>query len=180
MRITQKEVRELFDYHESGVLIRRKDGGGTAKKNNIAGCINAIGYRVINIKNKLYLAHRLIWLWHNGYMPELCIDHINQIRDDNRIENLRESSWSCNLRNTGNQKDTTSGVKGVSLDKRRNTWNAYITIHRKRINIGQSKNFCEAVCLRLAAEQCVDWHGSYSTSPAYVYIKNVLQVGQRI
>lgn len=52
---------------------------------SVAGSKNSLGYVQIKISGKLYHAHRLAWLYVYGYMPEKEIDHINRIRDDNRI-----------------------------------------------------------------------------------------------
>jgi len=48
------------------------------------------GYLMFRLKGKAYLVHRVIWELHYGKIPDgLVIDHINHIKDDNRIENLR-------------------------------------------------------------------------------------------
>jgi len=76
------------------------------------------GYILLSIRkdNKLYFAlgHQFAFVYENGHLPEI-IDHINTIRDDNRIENLREANYSINNFNR-------SGVKGYTFDKSRNKW----------------------------------------------------------
>lgn len=58
------------------------------------------GYIRINIKNKVYSAHRLIWEAFNGPIPEeKVVDHINGNRSDNRLENLRLVTQSENVEN---------------------------------------------------------------------------------
>ena len=84
------------------------------------------------------------------------------------------ASQSCNLRNTGNFAHNTSGVKGVSWSKLTNKWEACIKINRKKKHLGMYKNFDDAVCARLAGEQCLDWEGCDSNSPAYLYVKEML------
>lgn len=79
---------------------------------------NSLGYVQIKISGKLYHAHRLAWLYVYGYMPEKEIDHINRIRDDNRIANLREATSQLNSLNTGIYKNNTSGSKGIYYNKR--------------------------------------------------------------
>jgi len=172
MSITFERVRELFDYRKDGKLIRKTNIIYRAKKGDVAGTDNKNKYNRICADCRQYYTHRLVWLWHHGYMPENNLDHINRIKSDNRIENLREVSRQCNLRNTGNHRDNKSGVKGVRTDKRWDVWQAWITINRKKCWLGDHKCFDEAVLHRLAAEQCLDWDGCDSSSPAYRYAIN--------
>lgn len=57
------------------------------------------GYKRGFIFGNRYLAHRVAWLWYYGNWPVEEIDHLNHIRDDNRIENLREVSREENSKN---------------------------------------------------------------------------------
>lgn len=79
----------------------------------IAGHPAQDGYRTIMIDGQAYKAHRLAWLLHTGAWPKEQIDHINRIRDDNRIENLREATKSQNQINSGIYKNNKSGYRGV-------------------------------------------------------------------
>ena len=93
MQITYDRVKELFGY-KNGQLIWRVSKG-RARGGNIAGTTCPIhGYTIVQVDNKQYKSHRLIWLWHNGYFPENNLDHIDQNRANNKIENLREASSS--------------------------------------------------------------------------------------
>ena len=168
MSITYKRVKELFNYKDGNLLWKVRKAKST-KIGDIAGCTNDRGYSVIQVDRKLYQTHRLIWLWHHGYLPEGGLDHTNRIRDDNRIENLREVSNQCNVRNTGNYKTNKSGVKGVYWYERRNRWCSFITVYDKNYHLGRFESFDEAVLHRLAAEQCLDWSNCDSSSPAYKY-----------
>lgn len=93
--ITQQEIKELFDYRADGVLIWRKRLSNRIHPGQPANNKNDLGYIRVRIYGKLYKAHRLIYLYHYGYMPDM-VDHINQNKSDNRIENLRETSKSLN------------------------------------------------------------------------------------
>ena len=123
----------------------------------------------------MYLAHRIIWLGSYGYFPENEIDHINGIRNDNRLCNLREVSRQCNQRNKNIGIKKISGVKGVCWDKSKNKsknkWKVQIRINNKTYNIGHFINFDEAVCHRLAVEQCLNWNKCENNSSAYQYVK---------
>ena len=161
-RLTQERVRELFDYRDGELFW--KTGGG------VAGGLNSNGYLRIGVDGKKHYAHRVIWLWNNGYLPEKGIDHINRDRVDNRIENLRESGQTCNLRNTDNRKTNTSGVKGVYWGADNGKWRAQIMVAGKCHYLGSHIDFFEAVCHRLAAEQALGWAGCDDCSPAFQYV----------
>ena len=88
---------------------------------------NGNGYLVGRIDGQKYYAHRVIWALHNGRWPAHGIDHINGVRDDNRIVNLREATAAENSRNARRPTNNTSGVKGVSLFKATGRWEAYIS-----------------------------------------------------
>ena len=168
--LTQDRVRELLDYNaDTGEFIWRVSRG-KAREGSVAGNVNNNGYMRIKIYRKEHLAHRLAWLWSFGYFPEHQIDHINRDRADNRIENLREVSRSCNLRNSKLSVDNTSGVKGVSWDKIDKRWRAHIKINGKTICLGLHETLIDAACHRLAAEQAEGWSGCDSSSPAFKYV----------
>lgn len=172
--ITQEKLSQNLDYNPETGIFRWKISIGAVKKGDIAGYKRLDGYCAIKIERKTYKAHRLAWLYVYGYFPENEIDHINRIKNDNRICNLREVSHQCNMRNSKKPKNNTSGVKGISWYKKIQKWEARIKINRKTKHLGKYKDFDDAVCARLAAEQCVDWSGCDSSSPAFQYVQKML------
>lgn len=167
--LTQERVKELFDYKD-GTLVRKKKTSNRVCVGDVVGCQNSRGYLHVKADCGNHKVHRLIWLWHHGYMPENHIDHINRNPLDNHIENLREVGDVCNQRNTGNRIDNNSGVKGVSWFSSCGKWMARIKILGKDRYIGLHADFLEAVCHRLAYEQCLGWSGCDDRSPAYKYV----------
>ena len=100
-----------------------------------AGCLSKDGYIRIRIYGKHYLAHRLLYFVETGnFVKE--IDHINKIRSDNRILNLREATRQQNGWNRSVRKDSSSGVKGVVFHPEANKWRAQIKINGKTKHIG--------------------------------------------
>ena len=83
--ITYAKVLELFDYKNNELYW--KVSTGRSKVGKKAGCVDGDGYIAIGFNNRDYKAHQLIFLINKGYIPKE-IDHINGIRNDNRIENL--------------------------------------------------------------------------------------------
>ena len=170
-KLTQARIKHLFNYRADGNLIRRILTSNCVSVGDVVGCLGNDGRLHSQVDRKIYLNHRLIWLWHKGYFPEHEIDHIDRDKLNNRIENLREVTRTCNLRNTGNRSNNVSGVKGVCWYKRHEKWLSTIRVARKSINLGYHVDFLEAVCHRLAGEQALDWEGCDSSSPAYQYVK---------
>lgn len=169
------QLKSILDYNpNTGIFKWKISNSNRIKPGDIAGILTQ-GYCKIGINGKLYLAHHLAWFYVYGYFPENEIDHINRNGTDNRIENLREVSRICNARNTKNRSNNTSGIKGVSFHKQTNKWQVQITVNQKRISLGCHDEFDEAVCYRLVAEQCFNWKGCDSISPAYNYVKNTIQ-----
>lgn len=82
------------------------------------------------------MAHRLAWMIVNGKFPDFEIDHINRVRDDNRISNLREATSSQNGYNTKIREDNSSGIRGVNWYPKYNKWRAHINEGGKTVTIG--------------------------------------------
>lgn len=117
--LTVERAKELLNYcPETGAFTRRIGGKG-ASKGATAGCKREEGYRVISVAGKRYYSHRLAWFIAHGAWPIEQIDHINGIRDDNRLVNLREASNSLNSQNLRSpQANNKSGYLGVSFDRK--------------------------------------------------------------
>lgn len=133
MELTQARVRELFDYLDDGNLIWRITNSNRAKAGSIAGSVRDDGYRVIRADGKRYYAHRIIFLWHHGEMPEL-VDHRDTNPSNNRIGNLRKCDG---IGNQGNRKGSRSNLpKGVDWKPRIGKWQARITVNKRFVHLG--------------------------------------------
>ena len=102
-------IQKYFVYQKDGSF-ERKD------RKNSKGSLDKDGYLIIKIKGKQYKAHRLVYAYHHGKFPAKEIDHINRVRTDNRIENLRECTRIENIKNSkksgfGVYIDKTKGLK---------------------------------------------------------------------
>lgn len=143
--LTQKYLRETLHYDsETGVFTWRIPPARNVKEGSVAGCLTNHGYIQIGVKNKLYMAHRLAWLYVYGKWPTNLIDHINGIRCDNRITNLREATSAENQYNMSKAKNNTSGVKGVTWSRLHKRWRAQCRVNGKIYRLGLFKDICEA------------------------------------
>jgi len=149
--ITQGELKELLDYDpRTGIFIWKGKKGSRACKGKTAGTTDAYGYIVIRINNVLYKAHRLAWFYTHGEWPETNLDHINRIKNDNRIKNLRVASQSLNMHNV-KRLATNSGFVGVSWDSYRNKWVSRIKVDYKTKFLGRFDRKCDAIAARKSA-----------------------------
>ena len=109
-------AKEFFNYDpDTGRITWRVRSGKKVKIGDVAGSINGEGYMQIRFKGKGHYAHRVIWLLVTGKWPENDIDHINGIRDDNRLSNIRAATRGENNQNMKPYSNT--GISGITLEK---------------------------------------------------------------
>lgn len=136
---TQEELKIMFDYTADGALIW-KINNKRARIGNVAGTRNA-RTTIVTINYKSYNLHRLIFIWHHGYIPAF-VDHINGNSFDNRIENLRVCTPSGNNRNSKsrlfkNGVACSSKFKGVTKCNQTGKWRAAINVNGRTLHLGR-------------------------------------------
>jgi hypothetical protein len=166
--VTQERLRELFEYRE-GKLYWKKVKTGV--KRMLAGCRNSNGYWEIGIDRRVYKRHNLIFLYHNGYVPEI-VDHIDNDSTNDRIENLRAATIQDNARNarpykTQGGKPVSSKWKGIQKRsyKRRDggitySYMACIRVDGKTKSLGCYK--CECDAAMVYNEKAAELFGSFA------------------
>lgn len=125
-----------------------------------AGTKRPDGYRHVRIYGKIYQEHIVIWCMLKGEWPTLLIDHENEVRDDNRIENLRLATRAQNAVNTGKWSTNTSGYKGISFNKASKKWVANISVNKKLIHLGSFSSVEEANTAY--KEAAIFYHGEFA------------------
>lgn len=102
------------------------------------------GYARGSIFGRKHLAHRVIWALTTGRWPQEAIDHIDGNPANNRIDNLREATKAENAQNIARSRRNTSGFTGVAYIKRRDKWQAIITVDGRHHFLGEFKTKEEA------------------------------------
>ena len=157
-------VKLYLDYNkETGHLTWIRKPSNKVVVGERAGCqVHDRDARTIKLFGEMYIEHRLIWFMETGHWPLGDIDHINHNESDNRWENLRDVTHAENTLNCSKRSDNKSGVTGVWLDKRHNTW--ICEIQNKRLGIRKNKHFKtfeEAVSQRKQWEQELGFHKNH-------------------
>lgn len=158
--IIPEEIREYLRY-EDGKLYWTKKPCSKVIEGDEAGCLcNSTGYIVIGFKGKLYRAHRVVWFLVKGQQPSETLDHINNKKSDNRIENIRAVTTAQNTQNSSLSIKNSSGVKGVYWHKSTNKWMARIATEGKTKFIGRFTDLSEAEKAIKDARKIL--HGEYA------------------
>jgi hypothetical protein len=133
--ITYQRLTEVLSYSDQTGLFKwiKKT---SIRCSDIVGHKTKSGYIVIRIDGRLYRAHQLAWMYVYKQFPIKFIDHINLVRDDNRICNLRLVTKKQNSENRVN-KNTSTGIRGIIWDKQRKKYAAYISQNNKTIGLGR-------------------------------------------
>lgn len=151
-KLTARRVRELLIYDPlTGLFLWRVNRTGSARAGTIAGTLDTDGYRQIRIDGRLYLAHRLAWLYVHGRWPRSDLDHCDLDRDHNAIENLRPCTQSENNANTRVRSDNILGRKGVTYDAQRKRYRARIRKRGRLYHLGWFKRIEDAAAAYAAA-----------------------------
>lgn len=135
--ISISELKDRLSYDaETGFFYWVKPTHGAVSPGKKAGSRHYSGYIKLMVNGKLYQGHRLAWFYTHGTWPNHQIDHINGVRDDNRLCNLREATRSENLQNKKKYRNNSSGLVGVSWHKITGKFSAYIRVNNRQIHLG--------------------------------------------
>lgn len=135
--VTRELLMSLFNYDcTTGIFTHTERRSGVVF-GSVAGSLNADGYVHISVYKRKYPAHVLAWIYVYGIHPKDEIDHIDGVRNNNRISNLRAATRLQNQQYISKiQTNNKSGVRGVCWNKQKNKWMASISSKGKSIHIG--------------------------------------------
>ena len=157
LAISHDYVLSAFDYQD-GNLIRKI--GRVNEIGQVAGYVHkASGYIHVKINTKAFKAHRLVFLYHYGYLPE-CVDHIDGDKANNRIENLRAATKEENCQNQKVRSTNKSGCKGVKWNNISKKWQVGICKNYKNIHLGIYEDLELASLVAIEATELI--HGRFS------------------
>lgn len=149
--LQEKLRRELHYDPETGQFSRACDGPVKKAGETVGSFNKRLGYVTVNWQGKNQYAHRLAWLHVHGEAPP-TVDHINGIRSDNRIANLRAARQSENLQNQEDKPIGRNNLRGSSYDKRTGRYFSYIGHKGKTVHLGRFGTEKEAHDAYLAAK----------------------------
>ena len=155
---------KLFKYEPAtGALVNRYTRGPRAKRGDVAGGLSGYGYIDIGFESKNHRAHRIIWEMVNGSIPDgYEIDHINGVRNDNRLTNLRLVDRIGNMRNRRMPSNNTTGFAGVSKHKASGKYRVQISDREKvRRHVGLFNTAEEAHAAYLEALNNNGYHANH-------------------
>ena len=172
-----REALELFRYdYETGVLYWRWRVNSRVPKTLEAGTQRkSSGYLTVSVHGRIYPVHRVVMLMCYGFYGEgLEVDHINHVRNDNRLVNLRFVTHRGNMRNKSVSSKSTTGVTGVHFSKARKKYVAQIKVDRKVMHLGMFETLEEAAEARRQADRKYKFNNNHGKGRAeYVRKKSI-------
>jgi len=143
----------LFSYDpDTGNLYNRLKGKG--KRTGPIGGINSQGYISVCYNGKKWLGHRVAYvIFHGSIDQRHDIDHIDQNKLNNRIDNIRAVDRATNNRNSGLRADNTHGAKGICFHSdRKSCWSATMFVGGKKKGLGYFEDKQDAIAARKEAK----------------------------
>lgn len=153
--VTAARLRELLHYDaETGVFSRLVALRG-GRRGPIRPSASGNGYQYISVDGNSCLAHRLAWLYVHGAWPVEDIDHINGVRTDNRLCNLRSVARYVNNQNRHRVRsdNVASGATGVSWHIHSRKWRARIWLQGVEHRVGLFDTIEEASAAYVTAKR---------------------------
>lgn len=153
--VSVERLRELFSYNPETGEITRKLGYGRA----IAGQVFC-GSNNISVEGIHMRAGRIAWALHNGAWPPdgYWVDHINGIKADNRIVNLRLATPTQNQQNKAGSGQYAKGV--TWRDRQTKPWQAKIRVNGERLHLGSFATHDEAA--EAYKQAALKYHGEFA------------------
>ena len=159
--LTQEYLQSIFDYKDGEIYWKKIKVKNQVQAGDVAGFITNNNYKNVRLDGKKIPVHHIIFIMHYGYLPKK-IDHKDNNRLNNRIENLRIATTENNNQNAVRRKDNTTGVKGVNFCKRDKRFIARIQANSSRHLVGYFKTLEEAEKALVAARK--EYHKEFANN----------------
>ena len=153
------ELREWINYDPDTGVLTWKRSRGCVKAGDPCQRAHPNGYIRLAFKGRELYAHRVAFALHHGRWPDPHVDHINRIKTDNRMRNLREATQSNNLCNASMRKNNSSGHRGICWRAKHQRWLARVTLN------GESRakeTSSLATAIKWVEQQRAELHGEFA------------------
>jgi hypothetical protein len=150
--VTQARLKELVSYDPLTGVFTWNVAPKYGHVGDVFGSQAPDGYLLGKLDKRSYRVHRLAWLYMTGQWPVHQVDHINHVRNDNRIANLRDVTSAQNHHNRRRATHSSSGSLGVGWHKRDKIWQAHIERAGVRLHLGYFSDLDDALAARKNAE----------------------------
>lgn len=161
-KVTQEQLRELFTLDPDEGVLRYRVKHLRYKAGLVAGSVGHKGWRSIMVNQRRYQAHHLVWMYVHGRWPTHELDHVNGIRDDNRLSNLREADAFQQVMNSARPPTNKSGARNVYFIRKSGKFRVSVRYRGKHVHIGHFSTLQEASVAATDARNRL--HGEFATS----------------
>lgn len=152
--IAVERLREVLRYDpEGGTFVWLARIAIRIVPGTLAGSPDGKGYLRASIDGRRYRLHQLAWAYMTGEWSAADIDHKDGDKLNNKWGNLRQATHSQNHANRKLSRVNTSGLKGVSWDRRRRKWIAQIGVQGSNIYLGSFASMHDAHSTYVAAAE---------------------------
>jgi hypothetical protein len=144
-----EEIYKNIKGHENYSVSNFGNVRNNKNGNILKAPLDKYGYQRLRINGKMFRVHRLVA---ETFIPnqdnKKCVDHIDNDRTNNNVNNLRFVTHQENSFNKSISKNNSSGTKGISYYKPTNKWVAHIMYNKKQYNLGYFDKLEDAILAR--------------------------------
>lgn len=134
--LSVERLKAVLHYDPDTGIFTRRVAVAKLRVGDVAGSLYSDGYIYIYVLGKRHKAHRLAWFYMTGEHAKGDVDHKDEVKNNNRWDNLREATRAQNVINAKPNSKNTSGFRGVSFFNAQQKWCARLCVRGRKINLG--------------------------------------------
>lgn len=112
-----EEAREVWEPDFERGELHWRESGGQGRKKSVGYLHKISGYWRVVYKQRQYKRARVLWLLHSGEWPKGEIDHVNHIKHEDALCNLRDVTPSENQHNRSLNSNSSTGHAGIYFNE---------------------------------------------------------------